>query len=211
MYFIIIDITNILNEKTFISDIGSPDLSFFYLALFRTAAQKVGVVLSGGGAERSCTYRSTQSYRRSRYSHRLYRRHQYGIYYRRIIAIGYTPPATGQHGEEQDWTFLLSDRIKRSQQTMSEREKSETFLPLAPKRFKGAVIKGQNLANLFSDLTVGYHDSIDFNKLPIPFACVSENVVNGKEIVFHDGVLSTAMRASMAIPHPLPVPTAWYW
>ncbi len=58
----------------------------------------------------------------------------------------------------------------------------------------------QNLANLFSDLTVGYHDSIDFNKLPIPFACVAANVVNGDQIVFHDGVLSTAMRASMAIP-----------
>lgn len=61
-------------------------------------------------------------------------------------------------------------------------------------------MKGQNLANLFSDLTVGYHDSIDFNKLPIPFACVAANVVNGEQIVFHDGILSTAMRASMAIP-----------
>ena len=66
--------------------------------------------------------------------------------------------------------------------------------------WSGGIIKGQNLANLFSDLTVGYHDSINFNKLPIPFACVSANVVNGDQIVFHDGVLSTAMRASMAIP-----------
>ena len=38
------------------------------------------------------------------------------------------------------------------------------------------------------------------NKLPIPFACVAANVVNGEQIVFHDGILSTAMRASMAIP-----------
>ena len=64
----------------------------------------------------------------------------------------------------------------------------------------GGLIKGQNLANLFSELTVGYHDSIDFNKLPIPFACVSENIVNGNEVNFHKGVLATAMRASMAIP-----------
>ena len=64
----------------------------------------------------------------------------------------------------------------------------------------GGVIKGQNLGNLFSELTVGYHDSINFNKLPIPFACVSENIVNGEEVVFHNGVLATAMRASMAIP-----------
>ena len=47
---------------------------------------------------------------------------------------------------------------------------------------------------------MGYHDSIDFNKLPIPFACVSENIVNGTKHVFHNGVLPTAMRSSMAIP-----------
>ena len=39
--------------------------------------------------------------------------------------------------------------------------------------------------------------SINF---PSPFACVAANVVNGEQIVFHDGILSTAMRASMAIP-----------
>ena len=62
------------------------------------------------------------------------------------------------------------------------------------------MIKGQNISNLFSELTLGYHDSIDFNKLPIPFACVSEDLVKGQEYDFHQGVLSTAMRASMAIP-----------
>lgn len=77
----------------------------------------------------------------------------------------------------------------------------------------GGVIKGQNLGNLFSELTVGYHDSINFNKLPIPFACVSENIVNGEEVVFHNGVLATAMRASMAIPGVF-TPSVWatrYW
>ena len=39
--------------------------------------------------------------------------------------------------------------------------------------------------------------SINF---PFLFACVAANVVNGEQIVFHDGILSTAMRASMAIP-----------
>ena len=89
---------------------------------------------------------------------------------------------------------------------MAEREASEKYvfsLPFgknAKTQAVGGLIKGQNLANLFSELTVGYHDSIDFNKLPIPFACVSENIVNGNEVNFHKGVLATAMRASMAIP-----------
>ena len=44
------------------------------------------------------------------------------------------------------------------------------------------------------------HDSIDINKRPIPFACVAADIVNGNQIVFRDGILSTPMRASMAIP-----------
>ena len=53
---------------------------------------------------------------------------------------------------------------------------------------------------MFSVLTEGYQDSVNFSRLPIPFACVSENLVDGSEVVFHRGVLATAMRSSMSIP-----------
>lgn len=49
-------------------------------------------------------------------------------------------------------------------------------------------------------MTEGYQDSVNFSRLPIPFACVSENLVDGSEVVFHRGVLATAMRSSMSIP-----------
>ena len=136
----------------------------------------------------------------------IYSRHQYGSIVGGLYAIGYTPEQLDSMVRKQDWTFLLSDRIKRSAMSLTERERSAKYIVSLPftknpkAAMSGGIIKGQNLANLFSDLTVGYHDSINFNKLPIPFACVSANVVNGDQIVFHDGVLSTAMRASMAIP-----------
>lgn len=180
---------------------------FFTLPSSAQQRKKVGVVLSGGGAKGVAHIGALKVIEEAGIPIDYIVGTSMGSIIGGLYAIGYTPQQLDSMVKKQDWTFLLSDRIKRSQQTMSEREKSETFvlsLPLTGKRFKeqasGGVIKGQNLANLFSDLTVGYHDSIDFNKLPIPFACVSENVVNGKEIVFHDGVLSTAMRASMAIP-----------
>lgn len=123
-----------------------------------------------------------------------------------LYSIGYTPQQLDSMVSHQNWPLLLSDRISWEDQTITERQNSETYIISVPlkKNLKsnmfGGVIKGQNLSNLFSELTVGYHDSISFNKLPIPFACVSENIVNGGEVVFHDGVLATAMRASMAIP-----------
>ena len=40
----------------------------------------------------------------------------------------------------------------------------------------------------------------DFSQLPIPFKCVAFDTKNRQEYVFSEGRLSTAMRASMAIP-----------
>lgn len=179
------------------------------LSLPATAQQqrkKVGVVLSGGGAKGVAHIGALKVIKEAGIPIDYIVGTSMGSIIGGLYSIGYTPQQLDSMVRKQDWTFLLSDRVKRSSMSLNERERSEKYvlsLPFtkSPKDvISGGFIKGQNLANLFSDLTVGYHDSVDFNKLPIPFACVSEDVVDGSEIVFHDGVLSTAMRASMAIP-----------
>lgn len=123
-----------------------------------------------------------------------------------LYAIGYRPAEIDSMVSRQDWTMLLSDRVKRSDLSFPEKENSERYILSLPfgknkkDRVINGVIKGQNLQNLFSNLTIGYHDSVDFNAFPIPFACVAVDVVNGREHVFHRGSLPLAMRASMAIP-----------
>lgn len=180
---------------------------FFALPSSAQPRKKVGVVLSGGGAKGVAHIGALKVIEEAGIPIDYIVGTSMGSIIGGLYAIGYTPEQMDSMVQKQDWSFVLSDRIKRSQQTVSERERSEKYvlsIPLTRKPLKeqagGGVIKGQNLANLFSDLTLGYHDSIDFNKLPIPFACVAENVVDGEEIVFHEGVLATAMRASMAIP-----------
>jgi NTE family protein len=61
-------------------------------------------------------------------------------------------------------------------------------------------IYGQNVNNIISSLTVGYQDSVDFFELPIPFVCVSTDMVSGKAKVWYDGKVNTAMRSTMSIP-----------
>lgn len=61
-------------------------------------------------------------------------------------------------------------------------------------------IYGQNVSNLISSLTIGYQDSIDFQSLPIPFACVATDMVSGKAKIWHSGKMNTAMRSTMSIP-----------
>ena len=168
--------------------------------------KKVGVVLSGGGAKGMAHIKALQVIEEAGIPIDYIAGTSMGAIVGGLYAIGYTPEQLDSMVRKQDWTFLLSDRIKRSAMSLTDRERSEKYTVSIPftktpkDAAAGGLMKGQNLANLFSDLTVGYHDSINFNKLPIPFACVAANVVNGEQIVFHDGILSTAMRASMAIP-----------
>lgn len=61
-------------------------------------------------------------------------------------------------------------------------------------------IRGQNINNILSSLTVAYQDSMDFVDLPVPFACVAADLVSGKEKFWHSGQIKHAMRSTMSIP-----------
>ena len=61
-------------------------------------------------------------------------------------------------------------------------------------------VYGQNISNLFSSLTVGYQDPMDFMDLPIPYACVSTDLSSGKTKVWYDGPINVALRSTMSIP-----------
>ncbi|MCM0343038.1 patatin-like phospholipase family protein [Bacteroides fragilis] len=179
---------------------------FLFLPAHAQQRKSVAVVLSGGGAKGVAHIGALKVIEEAGIPIDYIVGTSMGSIIGGLYSIGYTPCQLDSMVNHQNWSFLLSDRISWEDQTMTERKNSETYILSVPlkKDLKanvfGGVIKGQNLGNLFSELTVGYHDSINFNKLPIPFACVSENIVNGEEVVFHNGVLATAMRASMAIP-----------
>ena len=168
--------------------------------------KKVGLVLSGGGAKGIAHIGAIKIIEEAGIPIDYVVGTSMGSIIGGLYAIGYTPEQMDSMVRKQDWTFLLSDQIPRMDMNMQERDADEKYVISVPfsksaiQDLTGGLIKGRNISNLFSELTLGYHDSLDFNKLPIPFACVSENIVKGEEYVFHDGVLSTAMRASMAIP-----------
>ena len=180
--------------------------SSMYAADSTPNRKKVGLVLSGGGAKGMAHIGALKVIEEAGIPIDYVVGTSMGSIIGGLYAIGYTPEQMDSMVRKQDWQFLLSDRIDRRDMNMSERDADGKYVISVPfsktsiKEVTGGLIKGQNISNLFSELTLGYHDSIDFNKLPIPFACVSEDLVKGQEYDFHQGVLSTAMRASMAIP-----------
>ena len=71
-----------------------------------------------------------------------------------------------------------------------------SFLGSLPSGF----VFGQNVNHLITSRTVGYSDSTDFFKFPIPFACVSTDMVSGKAKIWHNGSVNLALRSTMSIP-----------
>ena len=59
---------------------------------------------------------------------------------------------------------------------------------------------GQNVNHIISSRTVGYSDSTDFFRFPIPFACVATDMASGRAKVWHSGSINLALRSTMSIP-----------
>ena len=59
---------------------------------------------------------------------------------------------------------------------------------------------GYNVRNTLSSVSVGYQDSLTFDRMPIPFYCVATDMVSMKEKNWTEGHIVDAMRSTMAIP-----------
>ena len=168
--------------------------------------KKVGLVLGGGGAKGAAEVGVLKVLEEADIPIDYIAGTSIGAIVGGLYAIGYDAADIDSLYRNQDWIFLLSDQVKRESETFlskEEREKYIVYIPLSKERkvsLPAGYVKGQNIFNLFSKLTVGYHQVDDFSNLPIPFRCVAVDLVDGKEVVFSSGSLPMAMRASMSIP-----------
>lgn len=176
----------------------------FVLPEVEAQRKKVGLVLSGGGAKGVAHIGVLQVLEKAGIPVDIIVGTSMGSIVGGLYAIGYTADQLDSLVRHQDWMFLLSDKVYRYDLPFGEKDRDAKYLLTVPfdrgKRRPAGFVSGQNVYNLFTDLTIGYHDSLDFMKLPIPFACVAADMFQRKEIVLKDGYLVQAMRASMAIP-----------
>jgi NTE family protein len=122
-----------------------------------------------------------------------------------LYAMGYSADTIETIAKSIKWSYYLSDDVPRTAITIEEKEDHDRFVlsvPIAEKGIKipGGVINGQNIENLLSQLCAPVFNIRDFNKLQIPFLCNATDMVTGKEVIFRDGYLPSALRATMAIP-----------
>ena len=173
----------------------------------QTARKKVGVVLSGGGAKGMAHIGVLKVLERAGIPIDVVTGTSMGSIVGGLYAIGYNANSLDSIVREQDWNYVISDRENLHNQSLSDRQKQNTYVISTGLSIGkhdttgGGLIRGKNLAELFNKLCIGYTDSLDFSRdLPIPFSCVATNIIDNSEVDFHSGHLPQAMRASMSIP-----------
>lgn len=173
----------------------------------QTRRPRVAIVLSGGGAKGMAHIGVLKVVERAGIPIDIVTGTSMGSIIGGLYSCGWTADRLDSMVRCQDWAFLLSDKDEYYSQNLADRQKQATYfysktftMKAKPSLNDAGLIHGKNLMKVFRQLTAGYTDSMDFNRLPIPFACVATNIVDNTEYDFHSGVLAEAMRTSMSIP-----------
>ena len=188
---------------------------------------KVGVVLGGGGAKGAAHIGVLKYMEEMGIPIDYVAGTSMGSIIGGLYALGYTPDQLTQLISGMDWSAYIGNKINRTTMSYEMRQRNSTMLLNVPfsldnlfdnnssttliSQLPSAYVNNSSLINLFNDLCVGYQEEMDFNDLPIPFACVATDMITGKEVVLRRGSIPTAMRASMAIPgvfSPVSIDTA---
>ena len=126
-----------------------------------------------------------------------------------MYCTGYSPDTMRQIIRSKDWIKLITDNPDYSiQKTLSGKKDDESYLlryiidksRRLSSTGRGGILGGTNVMQFFNELTRFLPDTLDFQDMPVPFACVGTEAIHGSKKVFTRGNLPTCMRASMAIP-----------
>jgi len=183
---------------------------------------KVGLVFSGGGAKGMAHIGALKIIEESGIPIDFVVGTSIGSIIGGIYALGYSAEDMDSLVRAQDWNLLIRDQVDRRSVSYLDKEDRDRYLFTLPfmnranlseqaeagkgrsrgllRNMPGAVVEGQYLDQLFTKLSVGYQDDVDFNSLPIPFSCVAVDLNTKEEVVWHRGSIVTAIRSSMSIP-----------
>ncbi len=122
-----------------------------------------------------------------------------------LYSIGYSPTQLENLTSGLDWNDYFNDSYPRIYLPVEERQRADRYqLSLAiengaPKLPRG-LIRGRKIQTLLDQLTIPVHQQLDFDQFYYPFRAVATNLETGEGVVFSEGPLAQAIRASLAIP-----------
>ncbi len=122
-----------------------------------------------------------------------------------LYAIGYPADSIEKMALGINWDLLLSNQASLRTLFMEEKEEYSKYtveLPWVDHNFRlpTGILQGQELWLTLSEMFYPVYNQKDFSKFSMPFKCIGTDVGNGEAVVMSKGEITSAIRASMAIP-----------
>lgn len=171
----------------------------------QTEKPKIGLVLSGGGAKGLAHIGVIKVLEEYGIQPDIITGTSMGSIVGSLYAAGYSVEEMTEINLNANWEQLLTDDVELLKVAMDEKRETKKYLfeiPIKDNKINlpAGLIEGQHLEAYFSELFWPLTSHTDFNQLPIPFHCMSVDMVSGKTIEHQSGDLVKSIRASMSIP-----------
>ena len=191
-------------------------LIFLLLMSFHIQArQKIGLVLSGGGARGAAHIGVLKVLEELKVPVDYIAGTSMGSIVGGLYAAGYSPEQIKTILEQTDWNKTFSDQSSRPDKPFRRKLDDKGFLIKSRLgyndgsiQFPLGVLQGQHLEQTFAEMTFPVRQIRNFDDLSIPFRAVAADLETGQAVIIGDGNLATAIRASMSIPGLL-APVEW--
>ncbi|HEX7583591.1 MAG TPA: patatin-like phospholipase family protein [Prolixibacteraceae bacterium] len=183
----------------------------FHICLIPAQAQKVGLVLSGGGAKGLAHIAVIRALEENGIPIDYIAGTSMGAIVAGLYAAGYSPDEMEQLFKSEQFKFWSTGQIQEEYRYFySKLEEEPTWLEfdLMKKEDKLKILPPTNLIpeeqmdfafmEMFSSVTA--INKGDFNKLFVPYFCIATDIYQNREMVLRQGDLGEAVRGSMTIP-----------
>ncbi|MCK4662116.1 MAG: patatin-like phospholipase family protein [Bacteroidales bacterium] len=181
------------------------------LYLLPVTGQKVGLVLSGGGAKGFAHIGVIKALEENNIPIDYITGTSIGAIIGGLYAIGYTPEEMEELINSPRFNLWSSGKIDNEHfYYFKTKEKNSSWLELNIK-INDSIIKPVIPTNLVPNkqMDIAFLEifsapiaaaNYNFDSLLVPFRCVATDIYNNKEVIFSEGELASAIRASMTYP-----------
>lgn len=171
----------------------------------RAQDQKIGLVLSGGGAKGIAHVGVLKAMEKAGIRPDYITGTSMGSIVGGLYSIGYSADEIEEIVREIDWNQILSNQVPLNYISFEEKEYYNRYLAEFP--FEGyklklpsGLIEGQVLTETLEHYCWPANQYESFDELPIPFRCMATDVATAESVVMKEGSLAMAIRSSMALP-----------
>ena len=168
---------------------------------------KVGLVLGGGGARGAAHIGVLEVLDRLRVPVDCVAGTSMGALVAGAWAAGLSPADMRRELQAADWNDMFLDNPDFTEQSVRAKRLSQRFLPGSESGITSrglvappGVVAGQKIKLFFNQLVRADAGERDIAQLPLPLSIIATDIGTGQRVVFRDGSLTQAMRASMSVP-----------